>query len=128
MKRSNAPLSVHSCSGFFGLLGVFFRSFFRSFFCCFLCSFWGGFGVPFWEVFGAKKVSKFELVIFGFSLFFIRFFYDFCDLEGLKFVLFSFFFRIVFLIDFWSLLVSILAPFWHPFGTQNLSFLASIFW
>ena len=59
--RLNAPLSVHSWAGFFGLLGLFFRSFCCSFFVLFFLSFldrfWGAFG----RHFGAQIASECDL-------------------------------------------------------------------
>ena len=47
--------------------------------------------------------------------------------DGPKTVLFRFFFRFVFCIDFWSLFGAILVSFWGALGSPNRSFLASIF-
>ena len=61
------------------------------------------------------------------TLIFLWFFNTFCVLRGAKLVLFWFFFRIIFCIDFWSILGSILGPCWAHFGNQNWSFWGPIF-
>ena len=47
-------------------------------------------------------------------------------LEGAIFVLYRFFFRFVFGIDFWSIFGAILVSFWGAFGSPNQSFFSFI--
>ena len=63
--------------------------------------------------FWSQKSIKMRLMSFSFLLILYWFFHYFCVLGGLMLVLYRFFLRIVFCIDFWS----IWDRFWSPFGS-----------
>ena len=109
------------------LFPIFFLFFFRVVFWIVFWSFWGANMGRFWS----PKSINMRLVSFWFLLFLYWFLNHFCILGGLMLVLYRFFFRIVFCIDFWSIWGSFCGSFWEALGGPNGLFLASIlswFW
>ena len=105
------------------MLGSFFDHFFVNFSCCFFDRFWVVLGCQngaFLET-EIDQHATYEFLIFIDFIYCV--FHYFGALEGLMLVLYPFFFRIVFCIDFWS----IWGSFWEALGGPNRSILASIF-
>ena len=81
---------------FWSLFSLFFLFFFRDDFLLVFWSFWGAKMGRFWS----QKSINVRLMSFCFLLIFYWFFHYFCVLGGLMLVLYLFFFRILFCIDF----------------------------
>ena len=94
------------------LFSVFFSFFFRVDFWIVLGPFWGAILGRFWS----EHWVKMRICVFRVLLIFRWFFNGFCVSEGVMFVLFRFFFRFVFGIDFWSFFGPISGSFWEAFG------------
>ena len=105
------------------LFSMFFSLLLRIDFLFVFGSFWNAILGRFWSPNRIKMRICDYLIFIGF----LMFFNVFCVSKGVMFVLFRFFFRFVFGIDFLLFFGSILWSFREAFGSPTWSFLASIF-